>query len=38
MRMGDSFPVMGVCLGHEAIHYVILGYELVKKLIHIIGL
>ncbi len=24
---GDFFPIMGVCLGHEAIHYVLSDFD-----------
>jgi gamma-glutamyl hydrolase len=24
---GDYFPIMGVCLGHEALHYILSGYD-----------
>jgi gamma-glutamyl hydrolase len=28
---GDFFPIFAVCLGHEAVHYILSGYDDVIK-------
>lgn len=34
--LGDYFPIMAVCLGHEVVYYILSGYDY-DALIHVSG-